>query len=114
MTATRVAVPVLLAVMLAACDSGQGPQDGGRLTIGFENNAATANTQELTITGSNGTLTITDIAFIVNEFELERSNDACNRVDNSGPGNNNHLRGEDCEEFEVGPFFVKLPLTGSV
>jgi hypothetical protein len=114
MTAARLAVPILLVSMLAACDSEQGPESGGSVALRFGNNGSTANAQELTITGSNGTLSISDIAFIVNEFELERGNDACDRVDNSGPGNNDHLRPDDCEEFEVGPFFVKLPLTGSV
>lgn len=136
MSPTRLAVPVLASVLLAACESiGLGPEDGSRVTIRFATTmpsasaaladvSMSASAQELVITGSNGTLTITDIGFIVNEFELERLTDACEREDdedNSGPGSNSSRddddddeEDDDCEEFEADPFFVDLPLGGAV
>lgn len=60
--------------------------------------ATSADEDTLKIEGSNGTLRIDDIRFIVAEFELEREDDD----DNSGD--------EQWEEFEFDPFFVDLPL----
>lgn len=63
-----------------------------------------ATQQQLVLTGSNGTLTITDIRIIVEEFELERVETAECDVDPKPAG---------CEDFEKGPFFVDVPLGGS-
>jgi hypothetical protein len=102
---TRAFPGVALAVLvLAACSDALGPGDQGQVRIGFRlavSNGA-MNNGEMVITGSNGTLRITEIAFIVNEFELEREEDAC---DSSGPGN-------ECEEFEAPPAFLRPPVTG--
>lgn len=59
------------------------------------------NNDTLRIEGSNGTLIIDDIRFIVEDFELQRSSGECEGLPNE----------DDCEEFEADPFFVDLPLT---
>lgn len=56
----------------------------------------------LTISGSNGQLMIHDLRFIVEDFELERTDSECGDVASS--------EDEDCEEFKSDPFFVDLPL----
>ena len=96
---------VVLAVALGggACSDPLAPGDQGRVGIRFRTaSLAEVNGGELVITGSNGTLRITDISFIVNEFELEADEDAC-----QGQGSN-----DGCEEFEAPPVFARLPLDG--
>lgn len=73
--------------------------------------AASAENDTLTIEGSNGTLRIDDIRFIVAEFELEREDDDKNGDDNNGDDDNGDDDDEQWEEFELEPFFVDLPLT---
>jgi hypothetical protein len=60
----------------------------------------------LRVSGSNGTLVIDDIRFIVEDFELERSEGECEDLEGAAE--------ENCEEFESEPFFVDLPLEGEV
>ncbi|MCI0432601.1 MAG: hypothetical protein L0271_02980 [Gemmatimonadetes bacterium] len=105
-----------VALLLPACDA-MGPEGGGRIDIRFTTTAATsgatlgvhASTDELVIAGSNGTLTITQIALIVSEFELEREEDACESSRELDDDED-----DECEEFKAGPFFVDLPLDGAV
>lgn len=60
--------------------------------------------QQLMITGTNGTLDISAIALIVDEFELEPVEVAdCDDVD---------PKPEGCVDFEIGMFFVDVPLNG--
>jgi len=63
--------------------------------------AASADAQQVDIPGSNGTLEITAITLLVSELELDP-------VENGDCGGD----GEQCEEIEVGPFPVDVPLTG--
>lgn len=58
----------------------------------------------LILEGTNGTLRIDDVRFIVSEFELERGDDA---VDDDSVE-------AEMEEFESKPFFVDLPLNDDV
>lgn len=90
--------------MLGTSDSpGQGMVHLQFKTVNSSSPAkAASNHDSLIVEGSNGTLVIDDIRFIVEEFELEREDDACE--DNTAEG------GDDCEEFESKPFFVDLPL----
>jgi hypothetical protein len=77
----------------------------GQVQLQFRTNTSTtlaknegfilANDDSLVIEGSNGTLKINNIRFIVSEFELEA-------VDSDDE--------DDKEEFEGGPFWVDLPL----
>jgi len=105
-------------VALAACSDGTAP--GSAVSVRMSVKAPTAGSammgsagiaegsraaQELEIAGSNGTLRITDIRVIVDELELKRVEDGTLDCD-ADP------EPEACEEFEAGPFFVAVPLTG--
>jgi hypothetical protein len=128
MTCSRFSALALSVSVITACDS-VGPEDGSRVTVRFA--AISASTRgadlamsasgehELVITGSNGTLTITDVAFIVSELELERARDGCgerrDRVsDDDDDGGDRDDDDGDCESLEVGPFFVDLEFGDAV
>jgi hypothetical protein len=64
----------------------------------------TGGTEGLTLTGANGTLAISDIRLVAAEFELDGDDDV-NRCGGNGGD-------DDCEDFNAGPMFVDLPLTG--
>ena len=127
-------------ISLAACDSSTGPGGRGNVALRFStvpssrllgNVVATdpsLTTDQLTLTGTNGTLVIDDIRFIVEEMKLRSSdaNSAC--VDdgvedekdgdvvtsgNSLRNDNDQNDSEDECEFEGGPFVVDLPLEGN-
>ncbi len=135
-------------VVLGACDGSTGPGGGGTVAIRFGTSAGSnlsADVQlsgspslasDLTVTGTNGTLVIQDIRFIVSRLKLEQSegmtctgssnsdddrggNGSGNGSGNSGrnggrSGENETEREHDseCNEFEGGPFLVDLPLAG--
>ncbi len=109
------AVYASIPLLVGACDNFTG-NDDGRLAIRFATSAATrtsanvsfsSSTDALVLTGTNGTLRIEDIRLIVSELELARTEGSC--------ASENEDDGEDCEEFESGPFLVDLPLgTGAV
>lgn len=61
----------------------------------------------LLIEGSNGTLLIDDIQFIVEEFEMEPSDDEQETEQDSTETEEDD---SDHEEFETGPYLVDLPL----
>lgn len=60
----------------------------------------------LTVTGTNGTLSITGIQVVVAKFQLRGANDT--PCDRQGTG----VSDDECE-FQAGPFFVDVPLDGS-
>lgn len=60
----------------------------------------------LTVTGTNGTLSITGIQVVVARFQLRGANDT--PCDRQGTG----VSDDECE-FQAGPFFVDVPLDGS-
>jgi len=93
----------VLLTALTACSGPLAPGEQGRVNIAFRV-LSSANSQSgpLVITGSNGTLSITDISLIVNEFELEVDEDACEAQGSD----------DECEEFEAPAAFVRLPLDG--
>ena len=136
----RLALCLFLAFGLVGCDSGTGPGDESTVSILFRARSAspagslapavedvsttTSSSAALTIAGSNGTLTIDDIRFIVAEFELERADadDACDGVrgalvardddDDDDDEDDDDDDRDDCEEFETPPQFVTLSLDG--
>ncbi len=109
----------LVAVALTGCDSTTGPgEDGARVSVSFRSGgaagasvaasglgrvASSVGARALTLTGSNGTLTLDEVWLIVAEFELERANDddCDDAVDD-----------DSCEEFNAPPQFIQLPLDG--
>ena len=132
-------VSASLIFLLCACDGSTGPGSGAAVAIRFgarSSSGVNANllassvpgvaADELTLTGTNGTLVIQDVRFIVEELELRSSdgtsscgeNDDDNGVDNSvaasrdGDRDQGDNEGEDDCEVEGGPFIVDLPLDG--
>jgi hypothetical protein len=119
MDRTRLLLPTL-ALALAACHGDATGSGGARVAIRFATATGARTAQApspsfshagtndvLTLTGTNGTLRIEDIRLIVSELELERSDGGCAAA--AGVGDDH---GEECEEFESGPFLVDLPLAG--
>ena len=123
-----------------ACDGSTGPAGGGKVAIKFgagSSSAVRGNlmassapgiSSDLTVTGTNGTIDIQDIRFIVEEIKLkstegtggcaeneneDRSDDnVLVRADDRQGGNGAENENDDCE-FEGGPFIVDLPLDGN-
>ena len=60
--------------------------------------------QDVVVTGSNGTLTITDIRLIVDELELEGAEAGDCPDDGEQPAG--------CEEIEIGPLAAQVPVNG--
>jgi hypothetical protein len=117
-----------ITLALAACDT-TGPENGAGVRIQFKSAAAPSapalgvnSAADFTIVGSNGTLSLSDIHFIVDKFELERQEGACDAAVSAGlssganGGDDGHGDGEDheCEEFEAGPFFIGLQLGSEI
>lgn len=126
---------------LAGCDSLTGPGRGGNVAIRFSTTSSSAlssnlvsagnaspHADQLTVTGTNGTIVIDDIRFIVENMKLRSSdaNSACdddedeNEIDDdrlvstsqSRDGNEDENDEDECE-FKGGPFIVDLPLQGN-
>lgn len=62
--------------------------------------------QDIVVTGSNGTLTITDIRLVVDQLELE----AVETPDCESDGEDE----AGCEEFEIGPLAAQVPVNGDL
>jgi len=75
--------------------------DSASFKVQADNDQPVDNTIE--IEGSNGTLVINEVHFIVDEFELERSEGECTDDPENG-------KDDVCEDFESEMFFVDLPL----
>ena len=94
---------------LAACDSSTEVGTSARIRLAAPAvvGQSTVAGEGLSIAGTNGTLVITDVKMIVDEFELRRAEiDDCDD-DSSGPGS--------CGSFETEYFIADVPLgTGAV
>ena len=128
-----------LVLLTSACDGATGPGSGGNVAIRFGAGSSAAVSgdllapgvlaDELTVTGTNGTLVIQDVRFIVEELELRSSNnisgcgDDDDDDDRSGHSDDLSISadrgrdhpeddGDDDCEVEGGPFIVDLPLDG--
>lgn len=134
-----------LLVFLVGCDGSTGPGNGGTVAVRFSSatpSGVSANlvsasdlglSSDLTVTGTNGTLVIDDIRFIIERLKLKSSDaiSGCNddedenEVDDdlrvaadgrSGSNSNDDeddTEGEDDCQFKGGPFIVDLPLDGN-
>lgn len=110
-------------VLLPACEA-TGPQDGAPVVIRFATTAAPSGANpsvnsaagEFLLDGANGALALTDIHFIVDEFEMERVEDACEAQPgtSAGGGDEHDEDHDECEEFSAGPFFVGLDLGSEI
>lgn len=106
-------VALSLLVALVACgDSGTGPdasEDGRtRVTLSAVSAQAlgggAAASAALLQDGQGNTLELTRVALVIREIELELQFDECE----------DDFSDDNCEEFEVGPFLLELPLDGGV
>jgi hypothetical protein len=98
-------VAALSILTLSACDSSTEVGTSARIRMAAPAvvGQSTVAGEGLSITGSNGTLVITDVKMIVNEFELRRTEiDDCDDDDSSGPGS--------CGSFETEYFIADVPL----
>lgn len=97
----NLALALTIALGAAACGDSTGPGDSPRqvgVSFALAADAANGSANEITVNGTNGTLTIHGIWLVVDELELEGGDGVdCN---------------DECE-FETGPFFMQVPLTGS-
>ena len=108
--------PLAVLLLLAACDSAttSGAADEIRIRMGAAPGSAAASPARvgaaaagpLVLSGDNGELTITSLHVVVAEFQLDGDDDvnACQAEGGS----------DDCEDFEAGPLFVDLPLSGAI
>jgi hypothetical protein len=102
----------LVSAMVFACGDATGPSEGGNVTISFAVTSAQSAAlgsvvgapADLPFDGDNGSLSVEEIWLVVDEFKLERVDGACEEVAGA--------EDDECEEFELGPFFVSVPLEG--
>jgi hypothetical protein len=66
----------------------------------------------MTLSGTNGDLTIDEIRLIVAEVELDGDDDLCEDADGEDSGSASSSGSSDCAEFEAPPRFLDLPLDG--
>lgn len=109
---SKLVLAALVPFALSACESPAGSEAGGRVALRFATaspaaggaafSVSAAGADQLVVSGTNGTLTITDVRFILNEFKLERAEGACEGLDGDDE--------DACEKFEAPPAFIDLPL----
>lgn len=105
----------LVSALVIACGDATGPAETGNVTVKFAVTSAlstapsglAAAPADLPLDGDNGSLSIQEIWLVVDEFKLERVDGACDEVAESEESED-----DECEEFELGPFFVSVPLEG--
>lgn len=119
--AVRIARPLLGVLALAglvACDATTRPNANARVEFASPAvaglSALTADSAGLVITGTNGTLTITDIKLIVDRVELRRATVAtC--ADSARSHDDDAHDDDDCPAFRTGLFVADVPVgTGAV
>ncbi len=108
------ALPLAMALTAAAagCDDATSPSAGPQtvtlsvwMGVGAANPAPTLFAEGLELTDGVSTLVIESAELVIRELEFER-------IETSGC--DSELDNDSCEEFEVGPFVLPLPLDGSV
>lgn len=98
-----------LAITIAACDSSTGPAEGGEVEIRFRSAttaAAASGPLAAPVEGTNGTLELTDLRMVIAELEFEALDGTC-------PSFSSDDDDDDCEEIELPPRLVEVPLDGS-
>lgn len=105
----------LVSALVIACGDATGPGEGGNVTVKFAVTSTlsaapgglAAAPVDLPLDGDNGSLSIEEIWLVVDEFKLERIDGACDDFAESEDADD-----DECEEFELPPFFVSVPLEG--
>ncbi len=112
----RIALTLTAALALAACSDGAGPGGQPGVSLSFSTRAPGAqptagffaSVMADTLMDGQNELIITQVEIVLREIELKRQEAfACDSSSSSGVDN------DDCEEFEVGPTLVDLPLNGT-
>ena len=111
---TRLQTTLAALLVLAACGDGTGPTTGAQLSLTFATGASAGGAaapssftgpMAVSFTDGTNTLDITEVQVVLREIELERVEVAeCDDVEPEPDG---------CEEFEIGPLLVDLPVDGS-
>lgn len=103
----------LCVLTAGACGDTTGPENAAQVAVRFA--AVTpapvqgsVDGSSLELTGSNGTLRVDEMYFIVAEFELERDGGLCD-----DDFDDDDFDDDDCDEFEAPPAFLDVPLDGS-
>jgi len=112
----QAALALVGAIALGACDDSTGVGSPGTIALNFSVGTAAPSAVSgpasapalvagppMTVSGTNGTLTIDEIRLIVAEAKLDGEDNACE----------DEVPGQDCAEFEAPPRFLDLPLDGS-
>jgi hypothetical protein len=112
MMKTRFLMTLGLAALLGACSNGTGP-NGNTVSLSIATTARMAplfsamGVMNDTVVSGNDTIVITNAQLVMRQIELKRVESAgCQ----AGPEGDN----DSCEEFEIGPMLVTLPLDGTV
>lgn len=118
----RVGLICCTVAAIAACNDSTGPEGQVTLSLNFVaatapvSTAVTASTstgmtlplaRAVSAEGSNGTLTLDAIQIVVDEFELERVDGACEDAEEGADDDE-----DECEEVELDPYFLDLELDG--
>lgn len=111
---TKLLTTLAALLILAACGDGTGPTTGAQLSLTFATGASAGGAaapsrftgpMAVSFTDETNTLDITGVQVVLREIELERVEVAeCDDVEPEPEG---------CEEFEIGPLLVNLPVDGS-
>ena len=100
-----------LLLVTAGCSDATGPNAGqGRVDLSFAvalSGAQAAVAETMTLGGN--TLVIDRVQRVLREVELERARGTAACSSGAGSG-----RSDDCEELELGPFLLDLPLGGGI
>ena len=115
---TRPLLGMLTIASLVACDAATSPNATARVEFaspavaGFS--ALTADSSGLVITGTNGTLTLTEIRLVVDRLELRRL-DVASCTDSLRSHDDDHDDDHACPGFRTGLFVADVPVgTGAV
>ena len=116
-SAIRTAVGLATAASIAACSDSGGPSAGGQVNFNLATKAATAPAAAIhgmsfatvgtpeTFTDGTNTLVINQVQLVLREIELKRAEATVNCGESAG--------GDACEELELGPVLLDLPLGGT-
>lgn len=108
----NLAVTAACALAVAACSdsNGTGPDGRSQVSLSLATEPATAPGLSLdqTVTIGENTLVLTSAQLVLKEIEFERAESSANCADDLPDAE------DDCEELEVGPVLVDLPLGAGV
>jgi hypothetical protein len=109
----RIAIILTLALGGAACSDGAGPADQAQVSLSFSTARSAAapapglfaSVMADTLTDGQNELIITKAEVVLREIELKKVDVVeCDSI----------MGSDDCEEFEIGPVLLDLPLDGQV